>query len=594
MANAHLLSDSNSNPPRLDLPPSPIRPLTVDTSRLQAVTETPTRQRSLRTGETNSPIASTSATHVPGISPTVFHATRPNPPFIYNPLDMYDSLAVVQEFSLGSDTEDERLHAQLSTSSRRRRTKRSREPLLPIGGPIKKSSVSSPTTPTRPNVLARRSLSIYTPSQPNTTSTPTTPSRMRNSLDKVFKKRLSIESVRRSVSGLGHTPTQESTPRIETPTTDERLTFDMKSTDIEFAPVVAENTRKNTFLGSQSPNSHDHRGCFTPTLPAGGLDLRNVPMADGNKKPIRKWTLHPSQNRFFFDGRMLTGGDSPWAFLASLTLVFTIAGVYFGTTAVWWWSNESIAVPVVAAYMTLLTISSMLATAFTDPGILPRCLDLDPPYPSHSPSDGGAKAPLPMDLKVRAGIVRVKYCATCKTYRPPRSSHCKMCDNCVDDCDHHCQWVNNCVGRRNYASFFMFLLSAVLTKIYIMVTCALHLYFLTVRRKIKFREALEHGAGSAVAFSISVVVIWPVLALLSYHLRLLMLNVTTIEQIRNSAHETVTSGPAPPNPFSHGKWTRNFAYVLCRPAGSSWLDGHGIATEDKREVNPGLLGNKDQ
>ena len=93
----------------------------------------------------------------------------------------------------------------------------------------------------------------------------------------------------------------------------------------------------------------------------------------------------------------------------------------------------------------------------------------------------------------------MKYCPTCRTYRPPRSSHCKMvrgppsrssllfhpprlfasrsisgadehlthppslqqCDNCVDGCDHHCQWVNNCVGRRNYTSFFTFLFSAV-------------------------------------------------------------------------------------------------------------------------------------
>jgi hypothetical protein len=54
---------------------------------------------------------------------------------------------------------------------------------------------------------------------------------------------------------------------------------------------------------------------------------------------------------------------------------------------------------------------------------------------------------------------------------------------------------------------------------YIIVTCALHLYFLTVRRKINFREALEQGPGSAVAFAISVIVLWPVLALLSYHLR---------------------------------------------------------------------------
>ena len=90
--------------------------------------------------------------------------------------------------------------------------------------------------------------------------------------------------------------------------------------------------------------------------------------------------------------------------------------------------------------------------------------------------------------------VRTKYCPTCMTYRPPRSSHCKMvsaalvrsagpslmpclraclivyacpccdqCDNCVDGCDHHCQWVNNCVGRRNYTAFFTFLFSSVST-----------------------------------------------------------------------------------------------------------------------------------
>jgi len=55
--------------------------------------------------------------------------------------------------------------------------------------------------------------------------------------------------------------------------------------------------------------------------------------------------------------------------------------------------------------------------------------------------------------------------------------------------------------------------------IYIIVTCALHIYFLTVGRNVNLREALKQGAGSAVGFSMSVVVIWPVLALLSYHLR---------------------------------------------------------------------------
>jgi len=77
-------------------------------------------------------------------------------------------------------------------------------------------------------------------------------------------------------------------------------------------------------------------------------------------------------------------------------------------------------------------------------------------------------------------------------------------------------------------------------------------------------------------------------ALLAYHIRLLVLNVTTIEQIRNQAHKSVVPGPAPPNPFTFGSWRNNFAHVLCRPAGFSWIDAHGLATEDKRRVNPGL------
>lgn len=63
------------------------------------------------------------------------------------------------------------------------------------------------------------------------------------------------------------------------------------------------------------------------------------------------------------------------------------------------------------------------------------------------------------------------------------------------------------------------------------VTSALHLYLLTHRDHDPFKNALSHGAGSAVVFSLAIVVIWPVGALLSYHMRLLLLNVTTIEQV---------------------------------------------------------------
>ncbi|KAH0830629.1 DHHC palmitoyltransferase-domain-containing protein [Lanmaoa asiatica] len=318
------------------------------------------------------------------------------------------------------------------------------------------------------------------------------------------------------------------------------------------------------------------------------------------------YQLYPSRNRFFCAGRLLTSGESPWAFIASLALVIAISVTWFSTTCVWWWRNESPAVAAVGAYMCLLTVSCMLATAFRDPGILPRDLDPDPPLPAVSPSDGGIRVPLPRDLKVRTDTVRVKYCLTCKTYRPPRSSHCRLCDNCVDDCDHHCQWVNNCVGRRNYTFFFSFLFSAVFTLCLVICTSAIHLYLLTQKDHVGFYEALNHGVGSAVAFSLSILVVWPVTALLAYHMRVTSAPeyyhdrtgsgidrhvgfvIDWLAQIRNQAHKTLIPGAPPPNPFSYGSWRSNFAEVLCRPAGFSWLNARGVVTEDKRRVNPGL------
>lgn len=318
--------------------------------------------------------------------------------------------------------------------------------------------------------------------------------------------------------------------------------------------------------------------------------------------------MHPSRNGFFFGGRVMTGGDQPYAFVFTIVIVCGLASLWFAFVGKWWWEEAGLevvdggslvvnsaarsagkAVVILCSYAAALVLSSMMFTAFSDPGILPRGLDPNPPYPATSPSNGDVRAPLPRDLKVRNDIVRVKYCPTCRTYRPPRASHCKMCDNCVDACDHHCQWVNNCIGRRNYTSFLVLLITGVLTLILLIVTSALQLYFLTRWQHLSFGGALQRTPGTAVVFALALIVIWPVAALLSYHLRLLFLNVTTIEQIRNQAHKSIGAGPAPPNPFSHGSWRKNFAAVLCRPQPPSWLDASSLATEDRREINPGML-----
>ena len=56
-----------------------------------------------------------------------------------------------------------------------------------------------------------------------------------------------------------------------------------------------------------------------------------------------------------------------------------------------------------------------------------------------------------------------RFCDTCKIFRPPRASHCSVCNNCVEVFDHHCPFVNNCIGKRNYRFFMLFLASVMLT-----------------------------------------------------------------------------------------------------------------------------------
>lgn len=67
-------------------------------------------------------------------------------------------------------------------------------------------------------------------------------------------------------------------------------------------------------------------------------------------------------------------------------------------------------------------------------------------------------------------FAHLRFCGTCHIKRPPKSSHCRYCDNCVLEFDHHCFWVGNCIGARNHGSFIMFLTAAGLSAGIFMLT----------------------------------------------------------------------------------------------------------------------------
>jgi palmitoyltransferase ZDHHC9/14/18 len=278
------------------------------------------------------------------------------------------------------------------------------------------------------------------------------------------------------------------------------------------------------------------------------------------KRGMRNYRQHKGGNRFLLGGLLMTSSDNPLPFIASYLLLLVLGGLFFGFEAKWLSDNLSPAVVAVFAYVWLLAVVNMGVTAWKDPGVIPRGLDADPPCvlgdTSYEPGrqaladpEDPLAVPVQRVLRIRGQTVQVKWCETCGTYRPPRSSHCRVCDNCVENIDHHCTYLNTCIGRRNYVPFLVFLSASIVAALYVVAFTAARLVLMTkpttyryprggAAEGYSFRKALEESPVSAVLFVLSLAAAAPLVVLLSYHARLVLRNRSTVEQIRiNTARD---------------------------------------------------------
>ncbi|KAI1888198.1 hypothetical protein AGOR_G00182550 [Albula goreensis] len=232
------------------------------------------------------------------------------------------------------------------------------------------------------------------------------------------------------------------------------------------------------------------------------------------------------------------------AFLVGATTLF------FCFTCPWLSEQFSIAIPIYNGVVFLFVLSNFCMATFMDPGVFPRAEE-------DEDKEDDFRAPLYKTVEIRGIQVRMKWCSTCRFYRPPRCSHCSVCDNCVEDFDHHCPWVNNCIGRRNYRYFFLFLVS--LTA-HIMAVFGFGLLFI-----LHHTHQLErvHSAVTMAVMCVAGLFFIPVAGLTGFHIVLVARGRTTNEQVTGKFRGGV-------NPFTNGCW-RNVSHVLCSSQAPRYL-----------------------
>ena len=240
----------------------------------------------------------------------------------------------------------------------------------------------------------------------------------------------------------------------------------------------------------------------------------------------------------FFGGRIVLGPR--WE---GLTVSFSVLLVYF-VQVIPLFGSTSQMIYIATLALFFLSFTLMLLTGLSNPGIIERGEDIADSTSVRVDSETGFL--VPRFLLLNGVCVRQKFCRTCKQYRPPRSNHCSVCDNCVLKFDHHCAALGTCIGLGNYRWFISLVASLLLLQPLVFYIAYTNLGTLMFQMSnLNLLLLLVSSAFAFIAF----------LLLIVYHVFITAHNLTTNEHLKKYYKV---------NPFDYGILA-NCAHCLCYP-----------------------------
>ncbi|XP_029799991.1 probable palmitoyltransferase ZDHHC14 isoform X4 [Suricata suricatta] len=264
------------------------------------------------------------------------------------------------------------------------------------------------------------------------------------------------------------------------------------------------------------------------------------PMESPHKKKKiaarRKWEVFPGRNKFFCNGRIMMARQTG-VFYLTLILILVTSGLFFAFDCPYLAVKITPAIPVVGGILFFFVMGTLLRTSFSDPGVLPRATpdeaaDLERQIDIANGTSSGGYRPPPRtkEVIINGQTVKLKYCFTCKIFRPPRASHCSLCDNCVGS------------------------------------------------QQTGFLNALKDSPASVLEAVVCFFSVWSIVGLSGFHTYLISSNQTTNEDIKGSWSNK--RGKENYNPYSYGNIFTNCCVALCGPISPSLIDRRGYIQPD--------------